>query len=392
MEGVTQLNYRTIFIAAFFSAGICFAQSNQNAAAEDFKPAESNQAGKKFPQVNSDGRVRASISAPGALKVQLDIGGVKYDMTKDEKGIWTGDSRPQDEGFHYYQLVVDGAQVPDPGSMYFYGASRWGSGIEIPAKDQDFYALRNVPHGEVRAVLYFSKITGASRRCFVYTPPEYNKNTTTRYPVLYLQHGMGEDETGWANQGKANLILDNLIAGRKALPMIIVMDNGYASKPSQTLAGGPGGFSVFEDVLIKEIIPMIDRTYRTKADRIHRAMAGLSMGANQTIRITMNNLDKFASIGAFSGTSNFPSADPVDPATFMDGKFKDGAALNKKIKLFWLGLGTKEPDPFPGSVGAFHAMLDKIGMKYVYYESVGTAHEWLTWRRDLYQFAPLLFK
>jgi enterochelin esterase family protein len=208
---------------------------------------------------------------------------------------------------------------------------------------------------------------------------------------------MGEDETGWSAQGKANLILDNLIADKKSVPMIIVMDNGYASKPSQvaqTAVTPPRGpnFSAFEEVLTQEIIPMIDTGYRTFADREHRAMAGLSMGANQTIRITMNNLDKFSYIGGFSGTSNFPSADPVDPVTFMDGKFKDGAALNKQVKLFWLGLGTKEPNPFPGSVGAFRAMLDKVGMKYVYYESPGTAHEWLTWRRDLFQFVPLLFR
>ena len=364
---------------------------------EDFKPSLVNQSGKQFPQVNSEGRVRVSISAPQAQKVQLDIGAVKYDLTKDDKGVWTGESHPQDEGFHYYQLNIDGASVPDPGSLYFYGASRWGSAIEIPAKDQDIYALKEVPHGLVTQKLYFSKITNAWRRCFVYTPPEYEKNNSTRYPVLYLQHGSGEDETGWAVQGKANLILDNLIAEKKAVPMIIVMDNGYASKPSQTpqAAGTPPrgpGFSAFEEVLIKEIILMIDETYRTIADREHRAMAGLSMGANQTIRITMNNLDKFSYIGGFSGTSNFPSADVIDPVAFMDGKFKDGAALNKQIKLFWLGLGTKEPNPFPGSVGAFRAMLDRIGMKYVYYESPGTAHEWLTWRRDLYQFTPLLFK
>lgn len=180
--------------------------------------------------------------------------------------------------------------------------------------------------------------------------------------------------------------------------MIIVMDNGYASKPSQTTqsvgapARGPGAFSVLEEVLIKEIVPMIDSTYRTFSDRERRAMAGLSMGANQTIQITINNLDKFSYIGAFSGTSNFPSTVELDPATVANGKFKDGEGLNKKIKLFWLGLGTKEPNPFPGSVGAFRAMLDKAGVKYVIYQSNGTAHEWLTWRRDLYQFAPLLFK
>jgi enterochelin esterase-like enzyme len=386
-----------VLIAPLLISGMCFAQSIQTAVVEDFKPSSVNQPGKQYPQVNSEGRVRASISVPQAQKVQIDIGAVKYDLTKDERGVWTGESAPQVEGFHYYQLNIDGASVPDPGSLYFYGASRWGSGIEIPAKDQDFYALKEVPHGLMSQKLYFSSITKSWRRCFVYTPPDYDKNTTARYPVLYLQHGMGEDETGWGAQGKANLILDNLIADRKAVPMIIVMDNGYASKPSQTAqaAGTPPrgpGFSAFEEVLTQEIIPMIDAAYRTLADREHRAMAGLSMGANQTIRITMNNLDKFSYIGGFSGTSNFPSADPVDPVTFMDGKFKDGAALNKQIKLFWLGLGTKEPNPFPGSVGAFRAMLDKVGMKYVYYESPGTAHEWLTWRRDLFQFAPLLFK
>jgi enterochelin esterase family protein len=283
--------------------------------------------------------------------------------------------------------------------MFFYGASRWGSGIEIPATDQEFYSLKRVPHGQVRENLYFSEITRSWRRCFVYTPPDYEKSASGRYPVLYLQHGMGEDETGWPVQGKANLILDNLIAAGKAVPMIIVMDKGYASRPDQSASqnpggsqSGPGGMSVFEEVLIKEIIPMIDATYRTLPDRGHRAMAGLSMGANQTIRITMNNLDKFSYIGGFSGTSNYPGTAEIDPATFMNGKFSDGEALNNQINLFWLGLGTKEPDPFPGSVGAFRAMLDKTGLRHVYYVSQGTAHEWLTWRRCLNEFAPLLFR
>jgi enterochelin esterase-like enzyme len=387
-----RFRYLSLLSAIMVTGGACLAQTNQPSAVEEFKPASSNQPGRQYPQVSSEGRVRASIPAPEAQKVQLDIGGVKYDLIKDDKGVWTGDSQPQDEGFHYYQLVIDGAQVPDPGSMFFFGASRWGSGIEIPAKDQEFYSLKNVPHGQVRENLYFSDITQSWRRCFVYTPPDYDKNGTIRYPVLYLQHGMGEDETGWSVQGKANLIVDNLIAGGKAVPMIIVMDKGYASKPGQSPSRNPGGISTFEEVLINEIIPVIDATYRTLPDRGHRAMAGLSMGANQTIRITMNNLDKFAYIGGFSGTSNYPDTAEIDPSTFMNGKFKDGEALNKQVRLFWLGLGTKEPNPFPGSVGAFRAMLEKTGVKYVYYESSGTAHEWLTWRRSLYQFAPLLFK
>jgi enterochelin esterase family protein len=382
-------------------AGMFFlVQGHACAAVEDFKPASTNQPGREYPQVNSEGRVRARLVAPDARNVLLDIGGVKYPMTQGEDGVWVGDSQPQDEGFHYYQLIIDSGQVPDPGSLYFYGASRWGSGVEIPAEDQDFYALKDVPHGQVRENLYFSKVTNSVRRCFVYTPPDYDKDTATRYPVLYLQHGSGEDETGWGVQGRANLILDNLIAEKKAVPMIVVMENGYANQAPTAgtpAAGGPGrggapgSVSAFEEVLIKEVVPMIDANYRTFSDREHRAMAGLSMGANQTIQITMNNLDKFSHIGGFSGTSNYPSTADLDPATFANGKFKDGEALNKQIKLFWLGLGTKEPNPFPGSVGAFKAMLDKAGIKYVFYESPGTAHEWQTWRRSLRQFAPFLF-
>ena len=269
-----------------------------------------------------------------------------------------------------------------------------GSGVEVPATDKEFYALKDVPHGLISENIYFSKLTNAWRRCFVYTPAAYYSNAKERYPVLYLQHGSGEDETGWAVQGKANLILDNLIADGKAVSMIIVMDNGYANKPQDQAAidSKARPVSVFEEVMINEIIPMIDTKFRTKADREHRAIAGLSMGANQTIRIIMNHLDKFSYIGGFSGTPNYPSVDVVDPTVFLDGKFKDGAAINKQLKLFWLGLGTKEPNPFPGSVGAFRAMLDKQGIKNVYYESPGTAHEWLTWRRDLKEYAGYLFK
>ncbi|MFB9108686.1 alpha/beta hydrolase-fold protein [Flavobacterium gyeonganense] len=360
---------------------------------EDFKPSSVNQPEKKFPQVNSQGRVRASIAAPNANKVQLDLGGVKYDLVKDANGVWTGDSNPQDEGFHYYQLNIDGASVPDPGTLYFYGAGRLGSGIEIPAKDQEFFSLKNVPHGLVSENIYFSKLTNSFRRCFIYTPPGYNENIKTRYPVLYLQHGSFEDETGWASQGKANLILDNLIAAKQANPMIMVMDNGYAYKPQNSQQDKKEKMlSVFEEVLITEVISMIDAKFRTISNRENRAIAGLSMGANQTMRIMMNHLDTFSQYGGFSGTSNYPNTDAIDVSTFLDGKYKDGNALNKKIKLFWLGLGTKEPVPFPKSVGAFRAMLDQQKIKYVYYQSPETAHEWLTWRRCLYQFASKLFR
>ncbi len=383
-----------IILMAFLSGSLCIAQESVSIVVEDFIPSSVNQPGKAYPQVNSEGRVRVRIEAPGAIKVQLDIGAVKYDLVKNENGIWIGESAPQDEGFHYYQLNIDGASVPDPGSKYFYGAGRWGSGIEIPAMDQEFYALKDVQHGLVSENIYFSKITNAWRRCFVYTPAEYEKDSKSRYPVLYLQHGSFEDENGWSTQGKANLILDNLIAEKMAVPMIIVMDNGYAYKP-QDISNTDGRgrpASSFEEVMINEIIPMIDTKFRTIDDREHRAIAGLSMGANQTMRIIMNNLDKFAYYGGFSGTSNYPSSDEIDVDTFLDGKFTDGEALNTQINVFWLGLGTKEPDPFPGSVGAFRNMLDKIGLDYVYYQSPGTAHEWLTWRRALHKFAALIFK
>lgn len=383
------MNYRGFisFAILFFLGSSCFAQ------ADGFKPSTTNAPGRQYPQVNADGMVRARFAAPDAKKVQLDIGGRKYDMVKDDKGVWTGESLAQDVGFHYYQLNVDGVSVPDPGTLYYYGAGRWGSGIEIPTTDSDFFALKQVPHGLVSENVYYSKLTDSWRRCFVYTPPGYQKDVKRRYPVLYLQHGSFEDETGWSRQGYANRILDNLIAAGKAAPMIIVMDNGYAFKPNAgENSKDKRPESVFEQVMVDEIIPMIDGKFRTIADRDHRAIAGLSMGANQTMRIMMNNLDKFSSLGSFSGTSNYPSTDEINTATFLDGKFKDGAAINKKFKVLFLGLGTKEPNPFPGSVGAFKDMLDKQGIKYVFYQSPGTGHEWLTWRRDLEKFAQLLFK
>lgn len=364
----------------------------QSQVKEDFKPSEINQSGKKFPQVNSEGRVRVQLEAPDAKYVKLDIGGVKYDLVKNEQGVWVGESAPQDEGFHYYQLNIDGASVPDPGTRYFYGAGRWGSGIEIPAYDQEFYALKNVPHGRVREINYYSDITGAWRRCFVYTPPCYESSGENRYPVLYLQHGSFEDETGWSSQGKAGLILDNLIADGKAQPMIIVMDNGYAFRSrGQGDSNTTPPAMVFEEVMINEIIPMIDHSFRTINHRNSRAIAGLSMGANQTMRIIMNNLGTFAYYGGFSGTANYPSAADIDAENFLNGAFRDSNYVNEQLKVFWLGVGTTEPEVFPQSINAFRRMLEKQSIRYHYYESHNTAHEWLTWRRSLHQFAQLLF-
>ena len=378
-----------------FSGSLCLAQTSGPTIKEDFKPATSNQPGKEFPQVNSEGRVRTSISAPEAHRVQLDISAVKYDLTKDEKGVWTGESEPQDEGFHYYQLWIDGAAVPDPGSLYFYGASRWGSGIEIPAKDQEFYELKDVPHGQIRERLYFSKSNNSIRRCFVYTPPDYDKDTENRYPVLYLQHGGGEDETGWPNQGKTNLIMDNLIAEGKAKPFIIVMDNGTWRMPegnrppqqSQRSAGTwpPAGWADgFKKTMLEDIIPMIDSNYRTLADQQHRAMAGLSMGGMQTRIITLANPNIFSQVGLFSGGS-----------ITMDD-INNSPGFKEKVKLLFVSYGSRELDNgktrFGGNPESDIEALKNAGMNAHYYVSPLTAHEWQSWRRSLREFAQLIFK
>lgn len=380
----------TFLLAVLMTGGVCSAQS-QTSVVEDFKPSSVNQPGKEYPQVNSEGRVRAQIKAPEAHKVQLDISAVKYDLTKDTSGVWTGESAPQDEGFHYYQLWIDGAAVPDPGSLYFYGASRWGSGIEIPAKDQDFYAMKNVPHGQVREIPYFSKSNNSMRRCFVYTPPGYDADLNRRYPVLYLQHGGGEDETGWASQGRANLIMDNLIAEGKANPFIIVMDNGtwrMQGPPRGERPAGewpPKGWAEgFTKTLLEEIIPMIDINFRTLANQQNRAMAGLSMGGMQTRVITLANPDVFSHVGMFSGGSM--SLEDIEKAP----------GFKEKNKLLFISYGSRElENPRRGNSGdpkENTAKLKEAGMNTHFYVSPQTAHEWQSWRRSLYQFAPLLFK
>lgn len=375
------------------------APASQAPAVNDFKPSSANQPGKEYPQVNSEGRVRARLEAPDAQSVLLDIGAVRYPLTKGADGVWIGDSAAQDEGFHYYQLWVDSAKVPDPGSLYYYGASRWGSGVEVPARDQDFYALRNVPHGQIRQVIYHSKVNDTMRRCFVYTPPDYEKNATARYPVLYLQHGGGEDETGWPSQGKTNLIMDNLIAEGKAKPFIIVMDNGTWAMPGQARPAAPppgaapgqrpanwpppGWADKFKKTLLEDIIPMIDATFRTIADQPHRAMAGLSMGGMQTNAIAMENLDVFSHVGLFSGGT------VGDPATAHNGAMADAKAFNQKMRLIFQSCGSRER---PENVKASYEQLKAAGINTVMYVSPDTAHEWQTWRRSLHEFAPLLFR
>ena len=402
----------TLMTLSCLTASAQFGAPRQNpkvpsvvADVEDFKPASSNQEGKQYPMVNSQRMVRARISAPEATFVGLDIAGKIYEMTKDENGVWTGTSAPQDEGFHYYQLNIDGASVPDPGSLYYYGASRWGSGIEIPSADQDFWQVKNVPQGSVSEVFYYSSYTEKMRRCHVYLPNEYFTNPTKKFPVLYLQHGMGENEYGWAEQGHTAQIMDNLIAEGKAVPCIIVMDNGLNTRrpgeqggfggfgggqrpqgqrpqgaPGQggPRRGGFGGFSEgFKNVLFNDIIPMVEKNYRVIADPQHRAYAGLSMGGMQAREITLANPEKFAYVGSFSS------------GAWNVEQVKGSEGFAKNVKLLFMSGGGKEN---MGCVEAAKNIKEQLGMNAVGYESPETAHEWHTWRRSLYQFAQLMFK
>jgi enterochelin esterase family protein len=306
-------------------------------------------------------------------------------MTRGNDRVWNVTTPPAVPGFHYYWFLVDGAIVNDPGSETFFGWGRPTSGVEIPEKGVDFYDVKDVPHGEVRAFWHHSKATGKPRRAMVYTPPGYDASPSVRYPVLYLQHGAGEDERGWTNQGKANFILDNLIAAGKAKPMIVVMANGYAGQDPSP-AGPSSGSRAFEQMLL-ELIARIDERYRTSDDRDHRALAGLSMGGMQALQFGLMHLDQFSAIGAFSA----PPFGAFDPATSYGGVFRDASAFNAKTRLFWIGAGTAE-ERFVARLREVHAALDKAGVKHVTFESPGTAHEWQTWRRCLHDFAPRLFR
>jgi enterochelin esterase family protein len=365
--------------------------------ADDAKPASSNVPKAQYPRVHDDGRVSFRLKAPEAKKVQLQPGGADnglgkraYDLERGSDGTWTVTTPPAVPGFHYYWFLVDGVAVNDPGSETYFGWGRPTSGVEVPEKGVDFYDAKDVPHGEVRALWYHSKVTGKPRRAMVYTPPGYDADPGKRYPVLYLQHGAGEDERGWTTQGRANFILDNLIAAKKAKPMIVVMDNGYADRPATT--GAPPAsarfdFKPFEEVLIGELVPKVDATYRTLADRDHRALAGLSMGGMQALQIGLAHLDTFASVGAFSA----PQFGKFDPATSYNGVLRDAAAFNKKVRVFWLGAGGAE-ERFAVGVKAMHDALDAAGVRHAVFITEGTAHEWQTWRRSLYDFAPRLFR
>ncbi|RXK61565.1 esterase [Lacibacter luteus] len=348
--------------------------------------AASNIRSAKYPQILPDSRVMFRIKAPDAQKVQIDLG-KKYDMQKDTGGYWIVTTDSISEGFHYYSLIIDGVAVADPASETFYGMGRMASGIEIPFKGDGYYALKDVPHGDIRIKKYYSAVTRSWRQCYIYTPPGYDANTTIKYPVLYLLHGGGEDERGWATQGKTDIILDNLIAEQRAKPMIIVMMDGNVS------AGGPGGFGeqalrVFENELKQTLIPFIEKNYRVATDANNRALAGLSMGGLQTLHAGVRNTDLFSYLGVFS--SGWWSNQPVLSNPQYEYMKTNATTINNNVKQFWIAMGGKEDIAY-NNCKIMLAKFDELNIKYKYSEYPG-GHTWPVWRNNIYNFAQLLFK
>ncbi|MDI1256168.1 MAG: alpha/beta hydrolase-fold protein [Flavobacterium sp.] len=366
-----------MFLGFMLYSYVSFAQTSPASIAEDFKPSIVNQPGQEYPQVNSQGYARFQILAPDAksVVVSLGLGGAKggTELVKSEDGYWKGTTAgAMDEGFHYYHVTVDGGVFNDPGALNFYGSTRWESGIEIPAHDQDFYALKDVPHGNVQQILFPSKSNNTSLKAFVYTPPGYHKDKSKQYPVLYLQHGWGEDETAWSNQGRVNLIMDNMIAEGKIKPFLIVMTYGMTNHIKW---GGMSSFKIepFQTALVDELIPYVDANFRTIANQAGRAMAGLSMGGMETHTITLNRPDVFSHYALLSG------------GVYNPEEIKD----KSKVKLIFISCGSKErPEAVQSSVQS----LKDAGYNAVAYISENTAHEFLTWRRSFKELAPLLFR
>lgn len=346
---------------------------------------------REYPRIDKENRGYFRLYAPQAKEVYL-VCGKRYNMQKESDGWWYVTTSPLVVGYHFYHFIVDGATVTDTETYTYGGSYGRSSAIEIPeGPEGDYYRPQEVPHGQIRSVVYYSSVEKKYRRCHVYTPAEYETSGSKRYPVLYLQHGMCEDETGWPTQGKANFILDNLIASGQCEPMLVVMDNGNCGIPFKPKKGedvdkARATFgALFTPILLQDIIPTIDKQFRTKKDREHRAMAGLSWGGHQTFNTTLTNLDKFAYIGAFSGAIFL---DENDLSNAYNGVFADSNDFNKKVHALFIGIGSEE------NFGAQQLSqgLTRLGIKNTFFESEGTSHEWLTWRRCLKEFLPLLFR
>ena len=367
----------------------------------DWKPSVTNRAGENYPRISSDRRAQFRIKAPNAKNVSVIIAssdmGAPLTVTKSEDGLWTITTSPLGIGFHFYRVLIDGISVADPATQIFSGGGGdWrSSGIEVPT-GENFHEVKDVPHGEVREQRYLSQVTASERRAFVYTPPGYDRNPSARYPVLYLLHGRGEDETSWALQGRVNQILDNLIAERKATPMIVVMERGVASTADDSASPVPppsegNRYATLDDVFMIDLVPEIDRTFRTVPDREHRALAGLSLGAAQAFAIGFKHIDQFAALGSFSSVGG-PSGRSFEPLTSFGGVMADVDAFNGQMRVLFISAGAEEPDRVISNARQDHQTLQAQGIKHVFYESPETGHEWHTWRRSLREFAGLLFK
>ncbi len=347
-------------------------------------PAATNVRSANYPQILPDHRVIFRVKAPDAQKLQVDLGR-KYDMVKDTSGYWTVTTDSISPGFHYYSLLIDGVPVADPSSETFYGMGRMASGIEIPFAGGSYYALRDVPHGETRRKRYFSAITRSWRQFYIYTPPGYDANTNASYPVLYILHGGGEDETGWATQGKTDLILDNLIAAGKAGPMLVVMPDANMGSP----AFNEPGLKMFESELKDVIIPFVEKNYRAKTDAKSRALAGLSMGGIHTLYTGIKNTGMFSYLGVFSSGWIMPMQSAIADAQY-DFMKTHTDFINNNLKAFWIAMGGKEDIAYKNCKMMLEK-LDEMKIKHTYYEYPG-GHTWPVWRDNLYQFSPLLFK
>nr|WP_321408602.1 alpha/beta hydrolase-fold protein [uncultured Carboxylicivirga sp.] len=348
------------------------------------KRVETNIRSSQYPKILSDGRAIFKLKAPDAKKIQIDIG-KKYDMLKDENGIWSITTDSLSEGFHYYSLIVDGVAVADPASESFYGMGRMASGIEVPFKGDGYYQVKDVPHGEIRVKRYFSHITKSWRNFYMYTPPGYDQNAGKKYPVLYLLHGGGEDQRGWAMQGKVDLILDNLIAEGKATPMMVVMIDG-----NMPLSGfGEGILQLFEAELKEVVIPFVENNYRVLTSPQSRALAGLSMGGLQTLYAGLHNTDLFNYLGVFSSGWIHPMQDDIAGKEYNFMK-QNADLLNKNLKMFWLSMGGKEDVAWKNCQRMLEK-FDEMKIEYSYDEYPG-GHTWPVWRNNLYHFSQYLFK
>jgi enterochelin esterase-like enzyme len=377
----------TIFLCLLFlSFGVLRAQS-----ADEGNPAPTNITNARYPRILPGNRVKFQVTAPNAGKLQIDLGKM-YDMTKDEKGIWAVTTDPQVPGFHYYSLVIDGIKVSDPASETFYGTGRMSSAIDIPEEGTDFYTIKDVPHGEISNRVYFSKTTKTWRSLNIYTPPGYDNSVKEKYPVLYIQHGGGEDERGWAVQGKTGIILDNLIAEGKAKPMLVVIPNGNVSKPGVAAGGyNDDAMAAFKEELVGTIIPFIEANYRAKTGPENRAISGLSMGGGQAFYTGLRNTEVFANVGVFSTGlfGGIAQQTSFDPEKVIPGILTNSSSFNNKLKVFFISVGEQDPriEPTKNVVKTFR---DK-GLK-VEFESFPGAHEWQVWRKSLHSFAQKIFK